>query len=57
MLIPATRYNDCEAALAFLTEGLGLTPRAVHRDDAGAIVHVEMALGSGGHDVWSGRVR
>ncbi len=42
MLIPATRYHDCEAALHFVTDVLGLAPHAVHRDDAGGIVHVEI---------------
>ena len=47
MLIPATRYADPEAALAFLTGVLELAPLAVHRDAAGAIVHAEMRLGTG----------
>ncbi|WP_424986356.1 VOC family protein [Microbulbifer sp. S227A] len=47
MLIPATRYRDCEAALAFLTGVLGLREHAVHRDEAGQIVHAQIALGSG----------
>lgn len=47
MLIPATRYRDPEAALAFLRDVLGLTEHAVHRDADGRIVHVEMALGTG----------
>ena len=37
MLIPATRYRDPEAALAFLTDVLGMTARAVYRDETGAI--------------------
>ena len=47
MLIPATRYRDCEAALRFVTEVLGLTAHAVHRDEDGQIQHAEIALGSG----------
>jgi uncharacterized glyoxalase superfamily protein PhnB len=47
VLIAATRYRDCEAALAFLTDVFGLAPRAVYRDDAGAIVHAELTLGTG----------
>lgn len=47
MLIPATRYVDCEAALAFLTDVLGLEPLAVHRNEAGQILHAEMRLGAG----------
>ncbi len=47
MLIPATRYRDCDAALAFLTEVLALEPLNVYRDDAGAVLHAEMRLGTG----------
>jgi uncharacterized glyoxalase superfamily protein PhnB len=47
MLIPATRYRDCEAALRFMTDVLGLIPHAVHRNDNDEIVHAEMRLGSG----------
>lgn len=47
MLIPATRYKDCEAALRFLTDVMGLRPHAVHRDSQGAIQHVQMKLGQG----------
>ena len=47
MLIAATRYDDCEAALAFLTGVLGLREHAVHRDGDGAIVHAELVLGQG----------
>ncbi|WP_146345264.1 VOC family protein [Phaeobacter marinintestinus] len=47
MLIPTTRYRDCETALAFLTEVLGLSEHAVHRDALGQIVHAELMLGQG----------
>ncbi len=47
MLIPATRYHDCDAALTFMTDVLGLEPHAVHRGEDGAIVHAEMKLGTG----------
>lgn len=47
MLIPATRYRDCEAALAFVTGVLGLVEHAVYRDDAGNIAHAQIRLGSG----------
>lgn len=47
MLIPATRYRDCEAALAFVTAVLGLDEHAVYRDDAGSIVHAQIRLGNG----------
>ena len=45
MLIPATRYADCEAALAFLKKVIGMEELAVHRDDSGANRHVEMKMG------------
>lgn len=47
MLIPATRYNDCEAALRFLSDVLELTEHAVYRDEDGRIMHAQMRLGSG----------
>ncbi|APE43704.1 hypothetical protein BOO69_09985 [Sulfitobacter alexandrii] len=47
MLIPATRYRDCEAALTFLTEVLAFEPLQVFRDDDGVLVHVELKLGQG----------
>ena len=46
-MIPATRYLDCEAALAFLKNVLGLTEYAVYRDDKGAIQHAQMVAGAG----------
>ncbi|MGR3804576.1 VOC family protein [Marinibacterium profundimaris] len=45
MLIPATRYSDCEGALAFLKKVIGMEELAVHRDEAGVIQHVEMKMG------------
>lgn len=47
MLIPATRYRDPEAALAFIRDVLGLAELAVFRDEDGRIVHAEMELGRG----------
>lgn len=47
MLIPATRYRDCDAALAFLTTVLGLSEHAVYRDGDGRIVHAQLRLGQG----------
>ncbi len=45
MLIPATRYSDCEGALAFLKKVIGMEELQVHRDDDGTIVHAEMKMG------------
>lgn len=47
MLIPATRYRDCEVALDFMKTVLGLREHAVFRDDDGRIVHGQMDLGGG----------
>ncbi|MBV2361345.1 VOC family protein [Thalassococcus sp. CAU 1522] len=47
MLIPATRYRDCEAALRFINDVLNLPAHAVYRDDAGRIQHAQIALGAG----------
>ena len=47
MLIFATRYADCEAALSFLTRVLCLTEHAVFRDEAGRITHAQLTMGRG----------
>lgn len=47
MLIAATRYDDCEAALGFLRDVLGLAEHQVFRDEAGGIRHAQMRLGDG----------
>lgn len=47
MPIMATRYKDCEAALTFLRDVVGLEAVQVYRDDAGAIQHVEMRSDTG----------
>jgi uncharacterized glyoxalase superfamily protein PhnB len=47
MLIPATRYRDPEAALAFLRDALGLEEHAVFRGEDGGIVHAQMRCGTG----------
>lgn len=47
MLIPAMRYDDCDAAHAFLTQVLGLTEHVTYRDAQGKIAHCELSLGAG----------
>jgi len=47
MLIPATRYRDPEAMLAWLASVLGLEEHAVYRSDDGKISHAEMKVGEG----------
>jgi uncharacterized glyoxalase superfamily protein PhnB len=42
MIIPATRYRDPEAALAFLTQTLGFVEHAVFRDEFGALIHAQL---------------
>ena len=45
MLIPATRYADCDGALTFLKKVIGMEELAVHRDETGTIQHAEMRMG------------
>lgn len=45
MLVPSTRYADCDGALAFLKKVIGLEEVSVYRDETGAIQHVEMRMG------------
>ena len=47
MIVPATRYRDCEAALSFLKDAFGLTEHQVFRDGAGRIVHAQMVADRG----------
>ncbi len=47
MLIPALRYHDCDAALTFLTNVLGLDEHAVFRDDQGHVQHAQLTFGGG----------
>ncbi len=47
MIVPALRYRDPEAMLAFLTGTLGFEEHAVYRDAEGGIIHAELKLGSG----------
>lgn len=42
MIIPATRYHDPEAALAFLTRTLGFHLHAAFRDEDGALIHAQL---------------
>lgn len=45
MLVPTTRYADCDAALTFLKKVIGMEEKAIYRDDAGAIRHAELRMG------------
>lgn len=47
MIIAATRYRDCEAALRFLKEAFDLHEHAVHRDGTGRIVNAQLMHAGG----------
>jgi uncharacterized glyoxalase superfamily protein PhnB len=42
-IYPSFRYRDPRAAIAWLESAFGFVVHAVHEDDAGAIVHAELA--------------
>lgn len=44
---PTIRYDDAEAALAFLTGTLGLEEQFVARDDDGRVTHAELSHETG----------
>jgi uncharacterized glyoxalase superfamily protein PhnB len=44
---PFMRFSDADAALQWLTQAFGFEELAVYRNDDGAIVHAEIALGPG----------
>ena len=46
-IFPALRYQDADAALAWLTEAFGTEERDVYRDGNGRIQHAELKLGDG----------
>lgn len=46
-IIPALRYRDADAGLAFLKAAFGAAEKAVYRGENGAIMHAELRLGAG----------
>lgn len=44
---PTLRYRDPDAAITWLGDAFGFTPKDVFRDDAGAVAHAELAFGDG----------
>lgn len=44
---PTLKYNDANAAIAFLTGTLGFTEVQVSRNETGAVMHAELAHGDG----------
>ena len=47
MIITAMRYQDPDAAVAWLVEAFGLTEHTVYRDDEGHVGHAELSYGDG----------
>lgn len=46
-VIPAFRFRDAHAAIAFLTDALGFERHAVHDDGSGGVGHAELRFGDG----------
>jgi uncharacterized glyoxalase superfamily protein PhnB len=46
-IIPALRYRDVDRALELLTRVFGFTDAGIYRDDAGKVVHAQLAFGNG----------
>jgi uncharacterized glyoxalase superfamily protein PhnB len=46
-VIPALRYRDADAAIAWLKNVLGFEELAVYRDGDGKVAHAELTLGNG----------
>lgn len=46
-VIACISYRDAPAAIDWLCEAFGFTQRAVHRDDAGVVMHAELGFGNG----------
>jgi uncharacterized glyoxalase superfamily protein PhnB len=46
-IIPCLSYRNADAMIAWLCRNLGFEARAVHHDDAGKVVHAEIAFGGG----------
>jgi uncharacterized glyoxalase superfamily protein PhnB len=44
-IFPAIKYDDAPTALSWLKSAFGFEAHAVHKDDAGNIVHAEMTMG------------
>jgi uncharacterized glyoxalase superfamily protein PhnB len=46
-IVPALRYRDAKAAIAFLCDGLGFQRHAVYEDKDGSVMHAELSFGNG----------
>ena len=51
---PVLHYDDTEAALRFLVDVVGFAESVVVRDDAGDVVHAELAWPGGGTVLFGG---
>jgi len=45
--MPALRYRDAKAAIAWLCRAFGFQQHAVYEDQTGGIAHAELVLGNG----------
>ena len=45
-IYPTFRFRDADAMIEWLGKAFGFTTHACHRDEAGAVAHAELALGS-----------
>ncbi|MCC5988904.1 MAG: VOC family protein [Pararhodobacter sp.] len=46
-IIPCVSYRDADAMIAWLCTNLGFAAKAVHHNNAGKVVHAEIAFGGG----------
>ncbi|WP_299536633.1 VOC family protein [uncultured Streptomyces sp.] len=46
-VFPTVLYDDAQAAIRTLTEGLGFTEEAVYRGEDGTVLHAELSRGNG----------
>jgi uncharacterized glyoxalase superfamily protein PhnB len=46
-VIPAIRYNDARAAIAWLERALGFTVQAVYDGEDGSVAHAQLVFGGG----------
>ena len=54
---PTVSFTDVDAGIRFLTEGLGFTVTALHRDDGGLVQHAEARWIDGGGVMFGSRAK
>ena len=52
---PTVGFTDVDAGIRFLTDGLGFTVTALHRDDHGTVAHAEARWPDGGGVMFGSR--